>query len=203
MNKRHGQPLRRRLKAQPNDSERRRDSEQTLIRMLVPGALLILGVAIATGFGASFLFKLRGKPSKSSANTPIALAATASPSPIEKDGQTGPLSDNPDVARPETIIAENSTPNQSSVPTPVSDAPLPQATPVVGDTKARDAKPSEVVRKSIEKERRKAERKRSRLETMYRRHEISDEAYKKGQDEYKSEMAKYRSFMDGAGSANE
>jgi hypothetical protein len=203
MNKRRCQPLRRRPKAQSNNSERRPDSERTLTRIVVPGALLTLGVAITIGFGASFLFKLRGKPSTNSANTQVVVATPPSPTPVEKGGQTNPVSDNLDGARSETMVAEDSTSHPSPVPTPVSEAPLTQPTAMASDTKARDAKPSEIERKSIERERRKAERKRSRLEAMHQKHEISDEAYKKGQDEYKDEMAKYRSVMDGAGAANE
>jgi cytoskeletal protein RodZ len=203
MNRRRGRPLRRRVKAQPNDSERRRDSEKALIKSVGPGALIALGVAIAIGFGAFFVFKSRSTAAKHSGNTQIVAAPTPAPSPVEKGEQTGPAPDNLDATRSGTIVAEESTQHQSPEPTPVSSAPLPEPTAIVNDNKARDAKPSEAERKSIERERRKAERKRSRLEAMYRKHEISDEAYKKGQDEYKSEMAKYRSVMDGAGSVNE
>ena len=203
MNTRRRQPLRRRLKIQPNDSDRRHDSRKGLIRSIASGAMLALGVAIVIGLGAFFLLKLKSKPPKRSADTQIVATTTPSPSPFEKGIQIGPASDNLDAARSGTIVAEDSTPHQSSLPTPVPNASLPQLPAIVSETKARDTKHSEVERKSIERERRKAERKRSRLEAMYRKHEISDEAYKKGQDEYKSEMAKYRSVIDGAGSANE
>jgi hypothetical protein len=174
-----------------------------LVKSVAPGALIALGVAIAIGFGAFFVFKSRSTPAKHSGNNQIVAAPTPAPSPVEKAEQTGPVSDNLDAPRSGTIVAEESTQHQSSVPTPVSSAPLPEPTAIMNDNRAHDAKPSEAERKSIEKERRKAERKRSRLEAMYRKHEISDEAYKKGQDEYKSEMAKYRSVMDGVGSVNE
>jgi hypothetical protein len=204
MNKRHRRPLRRRLKTQPNDSDRRLDSARRLVRRITPGALLALGVAITTGFGALFLFKLRSTPSKHSANTEIAVATPPSPLSVEKGSQTTPAANNPDAARTETIVSEDSTQHQSPMPTPVSaPSPLPEPTAIVGDNKARDVKLSEAERKSVERERRKAEHKRSRLEAMHQKHEISDEAYKKGQDEYQSEMAKYRSVIDGAASANE
>jgi hypothetical protein len=200
MNKRRRQPLRRRLKIQPNDFDQRRDSQKGFIRSIAPAALIAPGAAVVIGLGAFFLLKFRNAPLSHSANSPIVAATTASPSPVEKESQISPASDNLDAAQSGAVVAEES--NQPA-PTPISSAPLPEPSPIVSDSKARDAKLSEVERKSIEKERRKAERKRLRLETMYQKHEISDEAYKKGQDEYKTEMAKYRSVMDGSGSANE
>lgn len=204
MNKRRSRPLRRRPKTEPNDSERRPNSAKDLIKTVAPGALVVLGAAIAIGVGVFFLFKLKGTPSKNSGDTRIVAAATPSPVPVEKRDQTTPATTDMDAARSETIVTEDSNHDQSPLPTPVSTAaPVPEPTAIVGDNKARDVKLSEVERKSVERERRKAERKRSRLEAMYRKHEISDEAYKKGQDEYKSEIAKYRSAVTGAESTNE
>jgi cytoskeletal protein RodZ len=204
MNKPRRQSFRRRLKTQPNDSERRWDSAKALVKSVAPGALLVLGVTIAIGFGAFSLFKPGSTPPKDSGDTQIVAATTPSPLPAEKASHSSPTPDDLDAARSGTIVAEDSTHHELPSSTPVSTAsPLPQPTAIVDDNKTGDVKLSEVERKSFERERRKAERRRSRLEAMYRKHEISDEAYKKGQDEYKSEMAKYRSAMDGAGSANE
>jgi hypothetical protein len=203
MNKRRRQPLRRRLKIQPNDFDQRRDSQKGFIRSIAPAALIAPGAAVVIGLGAFFLLKFRNAPLSHSAKSPIVAATMASPSPVEKESQISPASENLDAAQSGAVVAEESTQHQTPAPTPISSAPLPEPSAIVSDSKARDAKLSEGERKSIEKERRKAERKRLRLETMYQKHEISDEAYKKGQDEYKTEMAKYRSVMDGSGSANE
>jgi hypothetical protein len=204
MNKHRSRPLRRRPKIQPNDSERRRNSAKNLIKTVAPGAWVALGAVIAIGVSGFFLFKLKDAPSKNSGDTQIVAATTPSSLSVEKESHTSPATDNLDAARSETIVPEDPARYQSPLPTPDSSAsPLPQATAIVSDNKARDVKLSEMERKSIERERRKAEHKRSRLEAMFRKHEISEEAYKKGQDEYKSEMAKYRSALDGAGSANE
>jgi hypothetical protein len=204
MNKRRRRPLRRRLKTQPDDSERRRDSGRALIKSVAPGALLALGVAAAIGVGAFFLFNSRRTPSKNAGNTQIVAAATSPALPVENESQTGPVPANLDAAQSETSLAEDSTHLASPLPDPISTvSPLPQPTTLASDNKAPDLKLTEEERKDVERERRKAERKRSRLEALYQKHEISSEAYKKGQDEYKSEMAKYRSAIDGAGSANE
>jgi hypothetical protein len=174
------------------------------MKRVAPSALLALGVAIAIGLGAFLVFKARSTVLKHSENTQVVATTTPAPSPVGKGDQTGPVADNLDAARSGTIVAEDSTHDQSPASTPVSTAsPFPQPSAVVNDSKARDVRLSEADRKTMEKERRKAERKRSRLEAMYQKHEISNEVYKKGQDEYKSEMAKYRSAIDGAGSANE
>jgi hypothetical protein len=204
MNKRRHRPLRRRLKAQPSDSGRRRDSAKALIKSVAPGALLALCAAIAIGFGVFYLFTLRNTRSKNSGKTQIVSATTPSPLPIEKETPTNPASANLDTAHPGTIVAEDLAHDRSPPPTPVpTAAPVPQSTAIVSDNGSRDVKRSEVDRKSVERERREAERKRSRLEAMYQKHVISSEAYKKGQDEYKSEMAKYRSAVNGAESTNE
>jgi type IV secretory pathway VirB10-like protein len=193
VNRRRNRPLRRRLKAQPSDSGRRRDSAKAWIKRVAPGALVALGAAVAIGLGVFCLFALRNTRSKNSEKTQIVSVTT--PSPVGK--APNPALANLDTVHPGTIAAED--PNRSPLPTPVPTAvaPFPQPTAVVKDDGSRDLKPSEVERKSAERERRKAERKRSQLEAMYQKHVISSEAYKKGQDEYQSEMAKYRSALTG------
>jgi hypothetical protein len=200
MNRHKHQPLKRRLKVKISNSERQSVSSKDLIKKVVLGAFVTLGVAIAIGFGASHLFASRSSRARSSGDTQIVAADTPSPLPVEKE--TNPASANLEPVHPETVVSEDSA--RSPLPTPVLNAtPLPESTPIVTDNRTHEVKRSEVDRKSVERERRAAERKRSRLETMYQKHEISSEAYKKGQDEYRSEMAKYRSALNGAESTNE
>ena len=200
MNRRRYQPLRRRLKVKISNAERRSVSAKDLIKKVALGAFLVLGVAIAIGFGASHLFTSKSPRARNSEDTQIVAVATPSPSPIEKE--TNPASANLGTVHPGTVVSEDSA--RSPLPTPAPTVtPLPKSTAIVDDDRTHEVKRSGVERKSVEKERRAAERKRSRLEAMYQKHEISSEAYKKGQDEYQSEMAKYRNALNGAEPINE
>jgi type IV secretory pathway VirB10-like protein len=200
MNRRRRQPLRRQLKVRLRNPERQSVSAKDLIKKVALGAFVVLGVAIAIGFGASHLSASRNSRARNSANAQTVVAATPSPSPVEKE--TNPASADLETGKPEAIVSEDSA--RSPLPTPVLTAtPLPESTPSVTDNRTHEVKRPEVDRKTVERERRAAERKRSRLEAMYQKHEISSEAYKKGQDEYRSEMAKYRSALNGGEPTNE
>jgi type IV secretory pathway VirB10-like protein len=200
MNRRRRQPLRRQLKVRLRNPERQTVSAKDLIKKVALGAFVVLGVAIAIGIGASHLFASKNSRARNSANTQTVVAATPSPSPVEKE--TNPASADLETGKPEAIVSEDSA--RSPLPAPVLTAtPLTESTPSVTDNRTHEVKRPEVDRKTVERERRAAERKRSRLEAMYQKHEISSEAYKKGQDEYRSEMAKYRSALNGGEPTNE
>jgi type IV secretory pathway VirB10-like protein len=200
MNRRRRQPLRRQLKVRLRNPERQTVSAKDLIKKVALGAFVVLGVAIAIGIGASHLFASKNSRARNSANTQTVVAATPSPSPVEKE--TNPASADLENGKPEAIVSEDSA--RSPLPAPVLTAtPLTESTPSVTDNRTHEVKRPEVDRKTVERERRAAERKRSRLEAMYQKHEISSEAYKKGQDEYRSEMAKYRSALNGGEPTNE
>lgn len=200
MNRRRGRPPRKRLKkAQPRDSRQRPALPKTLIKIVVPVALLALSAVVAIGFAVSHLSPARYSRSK---NAQAVAAMTPSPSPVEQEANLA--SANLQTTHPAAIASEDPARDQSPLPTPMPNAtPLPESTPIVSDDRTPDVKRSEADRKNVERERRVAERKRSRLEAMYQRHEISSETYKKGQDEYQSEMAKYRNALHGAEPTNE
>jgi hypothetical protein len=199
-------------KAQPRGARRTQNSTK------------VLGATLAT------LFVLCGTVgiclavfSAIKARTPKGPAGVASLPPVKgatpADKGDGTVTPQPaaNQAGPETVAADHSTPDQSSMPAVMPTvSPTPASVPVLQDQqkasvndrefleskvqnvepKNPDRKLSGIARKNLEKERREAERKRSRLEEMYQKHEISSEAYKQGEEEYKSEIEKYRAAVN-------
>lgn len=195
-------------KVQPRGARRTRNATKVLGATLVTLFVLCgtVGICLAVFSG------IKTRTSKGPAGV-ASLPAVKGAIPADKGNDTVMPQPAANQAGPETVAADHSTPDQTSMPTV---SPTPASVPVLQneqkaslndreflesnapnvEPKIPDRRLSGIARKNLEKERREAERKRSRLEEMYQKHEISSEAYKQGEEEYKSEIEKYRAAVN-------
>jgi hypothetical protein len=195
-------------KAQPRGARRTRNSAKVLGATLA-GLFVLCGTV---GICLAVFSAIKARTPKGPAGV-ASLPPVKGATPADKGDGTVTPQPAANQTGPETVAADHSTPDQSSMPTV---SPTPASVPVVQneqkafvndrefleskvqnvEPKNPDRKLSGIARKNLEKERREAERKRSRLEEMYQKHEISSEAYKQGEEEYKSEIEKYRAAVN-------